>query len=238
MKSPNSLRAEFAALIILVLVAYIGGSLLSVPFIVIGYLLESPELIFLFSILGVQLIGFVGAGVLYLKKFDSEGLDALHFELDIQGNIITTLITTVLAISLAIGVSILALEIGIEPAENQIGEILEGGQIFVIMFIVLSVTIIGPAEEFLFRGVIQHRFGKYLTPKRAIILTSIVFALIHIPSMISSTIEGFGVYLTVLFFGSIIFGYAYEDTKNLLVPMVAHGLYNAFIAAPLLFMIL
>ena len=76
-------------------------------------------------------------------------------------------------------------------------------QLLVITFV------IGFAEEFLFRGVVQTHFG--------IVIASFVFAVLHIRYI-----------KTVLFcfvcFISFVFGYVFEWTGNLFITIFAHFL--------------
>jgi membrane protease YdiL (CAAX protease family) len=84
--------------------------------------------------------------------------------------------------------------------------------------IVASATIIAPlAEEMFFRGCIQTII-RYSTnwPWLAIIITSLLFALIH-PLWTAPPI----------FFLSVCLGYLYERTANLWACMILHALFNS-----------
>ncbi len=78
--------------------------------------------------------------------------------------------------------------------------------------------LIAPAtEEFLFRGYIYGTVRRYLGPIAAILLSSALFALIHM-NLLS---------LPSLFVLAICFALAYEATGSLLVPMAMHAFFNA-----------
>lgn len=82
----------------------------------------------------------------------------------------------------------------------------------VMMF---SVLVVAPVtEEFIFRGVLLHRWGVKWGTRPAIILTSILFGVLH------SNLVG-------LFVFGIVMALLYLSTRSLLVPIVAHGLNNA-----------
>lgn len=76
----------------------------------------------------------------------------------------------------------------------------------------------GLSEELLFRGVFQSGLEKFLPVIAAILLSNIVFGLLHMRTALYAFIAGgVGVY----------FGVLYAMTGNLLVPIVAHTLYDA-----------
>ncbi len=92
----------------------------------------------------------------------------------------------------------------------------ENGNIFII---ILSICI-GPAiaEEFIFRGYLQKNLTKFYSPKKSIILTSVVFSLIHL-----NVFGVFGIFLL-----SCVIGYYKEKTNSLLMPIIIHFSNNLF----------
>lgn len=98
---------------------------------------------------------------------------------------------------------------------------------------VLSLSVIGPAEEFLFRGVIQGRLREALGPVSGVGVASAVFALFHVyPVALLSpppvVIAHMAVYYTLT---GIIFGWVYYRTDNLVAPALVHGTFNAVLFA-------
>ena len=97
----------------------------------------------------------------------------------------------------------------------------------------LVIFIVGPFEELLYRGVVQGRLRESFGPPAAILLASLIFALIHLPA------HGFGAAglaptaasMAALVGGSIVFGGLYEWTGNLTVVALVHGLYNSILLA-------
>ncbi|WP_035988780.1 CPBP family intramembrane glutamic endopeptidase [Leptolyngbya sp. KIOST-1] len=78
-----------------------------------------------------------------------------------------------------------------------------------------SVLVVAPiTEEFIFRGVLLHRWGLKWGVRPAILLTSILFGVLH------SNLIG-------LFVFGVVMSLLYLSTRSLLVPMVAHALNNA-----------
>jgi membrane protease YdiL (CAAX protease family) len=99
------------------------------------------------------------------------------------------------------------------------------------IFLVGNLLFIAPIEEFLYRGVIQGRLRESFGPVAAISITSIGFALGHIPSywfggsdLISVSVGGA---LLGIAAGGFVLGAIYERTESLLIVSVIHGLLNS-----------
>jgi len=98
--------------------------------------------------------------------------------------------------------------------------------------IIISLVIIGPSEELLFRGLIQGHLRSYFSAPSAVLLASFLFAGVHVLAVQGSAN---GVLNTILslFALALVLGIAYERTDSLLVPMVIHGCYDAILFAAL-----
>lgn len=98
------------------------------------------------------------------------------------------------------------------------------------VFIVANLVFIAPIEEFLFRGVIQGRLRESFGAIAAISITSVGFALTHIPSYWfgGSNLLSVGVWSALLGIGvtGFLLGYVYEQTNSLLIVSILHGLIN------------
>ncbi|NOX95577.1 MAG: CPBP family intramembrane metalloprotease [Alphaproteobacteria bacterium] len=105
-----------------------------------------------------------------------------------------------------------------EFRRSQIKFFAEVGFRFTPLRIVLMAIGAGVCEELMFRGVLQSWIDGFAPIITAIILSNIVFGLLHMRTVLYAVIAGgIGVY----------FGVIYALTDNLVVPMVAHGLYDA-----------
>lgn len=91
---------------------------------------------------------------------------------------------------------------------------------------VLSVVLIAPAEELLFRGAIQGRLRGSLGVVGGIVGASTTFGLMHLLNFTGPLAGGLAA-AAVIGGVSLVWGYAYERTGNFAVPVLAHGLYNA-----------
>lgn len=87
---------------------------------------------------------------------------------------------------------------------------------FLLFFQILSVSF---PEEFFFRGFLQDSLGK---DYKSVVLTSLLFALAHLPKAIFT-----GDWLSLLsFFPSLIMGWLYMRTNNIIPGVIFHFLAN------------
>jgi membrane protease YdiL (CAAX protease family) len=120
---------------------------------------------------------------------------------------------------------ILISAIGAPTAERADSEALQDPQVL-LMLIPLSLLLIGPGEELLFRGTIQSTLREKFSAPVAIVLASAAFAPAHILALTGGP-GALAVTISVLFLPSLVFGAVYEYTENLVVPALSHGIYNA-----------
>jgi len=99
--------------------------------------------------------------------------------------------------------------------------------------IITLLLLVGPAEELLFRGIIQRSLRDYLGSWPSILFAGFVFGFGHID--LSATAPGDILWLVGLSALGVILGWVYERTDNLVVPAIAHGGFNSLTTAlPLL----
>lgn len=104
---------------------------------------------------------------------------------------------------------------------------LEGEDPAILLWLLVpaSILIIGPAEELLFRNIIQKSLYDYFPAGSAIVVTSLLFGVVHIPAYGGSPQAVIPV--VAVFVLSLLLGWIYHRTGNILVPAIIHGLYNA-----------
>ncbi|WP_254832028.1 CPBP family intramembrane glutamic endopeptidase [Haloglomus salinum] len=133
---------------------------------------------------------------------------------------------TLLALA-GVTVSLVALaSLGVEAAPNAIGGFGEAMPVLFLALAALSVVAIGPAEEILFRGAVQGRLRATVGPVGAVVGAGALFASIHAFAVVGAL----GATLTtvaIIFVLSTVLGVAYERTRNIVVPALLHGFYNA-----------
>ncbi|KDE59197.1 hypothetical protein EL22_24300 [Halostagnicola sp. A56] len=114
-------------------------------------------------------------------------------------------------------------------SSNEVVSLVGDDRILLLAMFAIVVFANAPAEEFFFRNIVQKRLYESLSRDGAVLTASLIFALVHIPSYVASgSLSGMFVSLTAVFCGSLIFGYAYARTDNVLVPTVAHAGFNLF----------
>jgi len=120
--------------------------------------------------------------------------------------------------------------VGVSTGENR--AMLPGREnpTYFLYMIAVSILVVGPVEELLFRGVVQGLLRRVWSAEAAILVASAVFGLIHVVAVTGSTNERL-LYATVAMLLGCLLGYLYERTDNLAVPGLSHGLYNASLFA-------
>lgn len=171
--------------------------------------------------------GLAGTGALYLRIRGLEPISYVKLSVPNLRDLLWAGGGYVGALTLVFAAGVLLTVLNAEPeTTNQAAELGMENPDLLLWLVPLSFLVIAPGEEFLFRGVIQGRLREAFTAKLAIPITAALFALVHYFSLTG----GAGARLTaiaILFFPSLVFGYAYERSENLVVPMLIHGAYNS-----------
>jgi membrane protease YdiL (CAAX protease family) len=115
--------------------------------------------------------------------------------------------------------------LGLELAENVAIEQGQDTPELFLLFIPMQFVFVAPAEELLFRGVVQGLFRRAYGLVFGVAAAGLVFALFHVPALVGAT--GQVPTLTIILITGCFLGVLYEVTGNLLVPMVVHALWNA-----------
>ncbi|MBP1922252.1 membrane protease YdiL (CAAX protease family) [Halorubrum alkaliphilum] len=134
----------------------------------------------------------------------------------------------VLILVMVVVISTILQLLGPEPAANQSAEIAMQNPAIIPLLIAASFLVIGPAEEVLYRGIVQSRLRESISAVPAIAIASAIFAAVHVIAL-TGGLEGRLTTIAVLFFPSLVFGAVYEYTDNIVVPALLHGLHNAVI---------
>jgi membrane protease YdiL (CAAX protease family) len=227
----GALRALVAA--VLLVVAGVAASavvtaLAVVPVVVWGVASTSP-LAFALTIVGAGL-GFVVTVAAYLA-YRSVGVDYVGYRVPTLPDLgwIVGSYVVVLGSVMVIGFVLQVLGASPDTANQTAERGMQNPELF-LWFIPLSFLVIGPAEELLFRGVVQGRLRESFGPWVAVPVAAALFALIHFFALTGGAGDRF-VAVGILFVPSLVFGVAYERTRNIVVPILVHGAYNATIGA-------
>jgi len=121
----------------------------------------------------------------------------------------------------ALVVSVAALQIVKGPFETHplLDAVQKSHDPWVLALAGLEAVVLAPlAEEFLYRGVLLTAFLRAAGPVAALVLSSALFAMVHVPTEPQA--------LLPLFFLGMALGYAAYRTRSLVAPIIAHALFN------------
>lgn len=188
----------------------------------------TPVLNIVLSLLFLTGVGFMGTAVAYLRY---RGIPLRSLGIRVPsikefGLVIGALVASFVYL-IVLG-SILQAT-GTESANNQIADLAMQNPEIVLFLLPGTYLLIGPGEELLFRGVVQNRIRESFGPKSGVFIASVIFAAIHVTSLVGTDPSAILVTLIGLVPISLLLGGLYEYTRNLVVPILVHGTYNAII---------
>jgi membrane protease YdiL (CAAX protease family) len=93
--------------------------------------------------------------------------------------------------------------------------------------------VVGPSEEFLFRGIVQSRLRERLSAIPAVAIAGSIFAVVHVIALAGSP-SAVAVTVTGLLVPGLVLGVVYEYTGNLVVPWLIHSIHNSLLLTGLL----
>jgi hypothetical protein len=210
---------ELVALTVLVFgIALVAGIVFVVPLVALGYDIQST--LVLVGATGAGQLGMFGVGYLYLRYRDlSVPLAVPSFrDLGYATAGVIAAIVTVTVLSLVLST------LGLLPT-SVIGETAALDPTYLLGLAALSVVVVAPVEEFLFRGIVQGRLRERFGPVPAIAGASLLFGAMHLTNYSGSVVPIVAGALMIAVVGSV-FGVIYEWTANLVVPILAHAVYN------------
>lgn len=105
---------------------------------------------------------------------------------------------------------------------------------YILIFFVIFLAPVG--EELFFRGLLQESIKQKLDYKWGIIITSLIFSLIHF-NMFNGEYVAIILALFNILTVSLIIGFYYEKSENILVPIIIHSLNNSFSLAAIIILI-
>ncbi|WP_336000233.1 CPBP family intramembrane glutamic endopeptidase [Halorientalis halophila] len=200
------------------LVSLIAGVAFIVPMFVLGYGIETT-LVLVGSTAAGQ-VAFLGVGYAYSRLRDI----SVAIARPSGRQLLVALGGTVAALVVATVLSVVLTVLDLLP-QSVIGEIATRNPTFLLGLAALSVVLVAPAEEWLFRGVIQGRLRQRVGPVPAIAGSSLLFGSMHLANYAGSLLSVVAGAALIVAVGCI-FGALYEYTDNLTVPIVTHATYN------------
>lgn len=132
-----------------------------------------------------------------------------------------------------LAISVVMSSAGVESSNHSTAKLAEENPEVLLVLIPAAILIIGPFEELLYRNVIQKTMYDVFSRSGAVVVGSVVFAAVHLMAYDTGTLGGLIASLGVVFGLSLVLGFIYERTDNLVVPALVHGIYNAIVFANL-----
>ena len=208
------------AVVGLVVGSVLGATAIVAEAVLTGAVLESNA--FLVASAALTMVGYALVALVYARRYGRPIPARVPTRRDlgwVAGG-------TVLALVTVTALSVLVSALGVEAAPNAIGVVGSERPVLLLALAALSLVAVGPAEELLFRGAVQGRLREAFGPVGAVLGASAVFAAAHAVAVVG-TVGATLVTISILMVTSLVLGAAYERTRNVVVPALLHGLYNA-----------
>jgi membrane protease YdiL (CAAX protease family) len=132
-------------------------------------------------------------------------------------------------LGLNLGIGWVFQQLGLPAARHTVFDIAQDDPGLLLILMPLSLLLIGPGEELLYRNIVQKSLYDAFSRPAAIVVASGVFAAAHVPAYSSAGATPLSVLntLTVVFALSLVLGVAFDRTRNVVVPALIHGSFNA-----------
>jgi hypothetical protein len=172
----------------------------------------------------LQFVGFVAAVAGYLAITDQWELARVSRPTAREAGIIVG--GGVVLFGFQYGALLALDQVGLSTGQNQ--AVVPAGDpvTYYLAMIAVSLAVVGPVEELLFRGVVQGGIRRAFGALPAVLIASLAFGLIHLPAISGTAVEQWAYVGVVVVLGSVL-GALYEWTDNVVVPGLVHGIYNA-----------
>ncbi|MHB9287849.1 lysostaphin resistance A-like protein [Halobacteriales archaeon Cl-PHB] len=172
----------------------------------------------------LQFLGFLAVGLWYVEWADAR--DILHLGRPSLRDAFWILVGLGGLFVLFELLALILTALGVAPATNTAIESGREQPRLLLYFVVVTIVFTAPAEEFLFRGVVQGLFRRAYGVVPGLLIASGVFGVVH---YLALTGGGSKVaYLAIAAVLGLVLGAVYEYTESLAVPVAIHGLYNAY----------
>lgn len=170
-----------------------------------------------------QFLGFILVGVVFLAATTDREFVSVEPPTVREAGLIGGGVVVLLAVQFLLLAVFEA--VGVEVGTNSAIAVGRDSPTYFLYMLPVSVLLVGPGEELLFRGIIQGKLKQAVGARAAIVAAALMFGLIHFD--LSWTATQWIAYVSVAATLGAGLGLLYEHTDNLTVPAVTHGLYNA-----------
>lgn len=91
------------------------------------------------------------------------------------------------------------------------------------------VVLLAASTEFLFRNVVQNRLTESISAPQSVLVTTAFFTLVHAPLTLGSALVVAAVTLATLFSLALIWGWLYQRSESILVPILCHACFSVVV---------
>ncbi|SFR36715.1 CPBP family intramembrane glutamic endopeptidase [Halogeometricum limi] len=196
------------------------GLAVALPLVFVGLALTGGAVLVALTAAGQ--LGFAAVGAVYLHRW----LSGIPVRRPTRADLRTAGGYTVAVLLVAVAFTAVSQYLPIEPTSTVLSDAVVADPRLLVVFAVLSILLVAPAEELLFRGAIQGRLRRTFGPVAAVVGAGLLFAALHVLNF-GTLNSGAAVALVAIFTVGCLLGWAYERTENLVVPVVIHALYNS-----------
>lgn len=173
-------------------------------------------------------IGLVIVAAIYLQLYD---LDIGYIDVRVPSlrDLAYVVAGVVLLIGSLLAISVLFTRLGIQGAQHGIIQQASenNNPELLLAFVPLSIFVVGPTEELVFRNVVQKSLYARFDKRQAVVIASVLFAVVHFPAYLTSTLMAAVSSVFVVLILSLVLGEWYRRTGNLTVAILVHGIFNA-----------
>ncbi|MFB6084973.1 MAG: lysostaphin resistance A-like protein [Halorientalis sp.] len=185
--------------------------------------LQSPPV--LSVVTAFSYLGTVGFVVLYLRARD---LPWSYVDVSVPStrDLLVAVGGLLVLLLMLGGITTLVQQLGLPSSESQIQQRAAENPQLALYFVVLSLLVVAPVEELAYRNVVQKYLYEYFTGRSAVVVGAAVFAAVHFRQYSDPNPLATLTTLVVIFLLSLLLGYVYYRTENLVVPVLVHGAFN------------
>jgi len=180
----------------------------------------------------ISFVGFALAGVAYLQVRDDQSLvyrrrprpsDLGWAVVGVAGILLGSIVMGAV-VELLSTLAEMLFGASVETGQNNI--ITQGRENPVLFLYMVPVALffVGPAEELVFRGVVQGLFRRAFGVVPGVVFASLLFGMGHYLAISSGSAWTYILTASAL---GLVLGAVYEYTENIVVPALAHGSWNA-----------
>lgn len=173
-------------------------------------------------------VNFLGLGLAALLYLDwRSDWSLIGLRMPKKRDIAVMLAGIIGLVVLIVSLDFLLSQIGLEPDENVAVEVGRENPELFLYYIPIVLLLNAPAEELLFRGVVQGLFRRAYGVVPGIIAASLLFGLVHYVALAGQ--GSAAAYVAIAFLSGLVLGAVYEFTGNLIVPTIVHAAWNILV---------